>query len=154
MGRLITWETDVVPRYNTIADIGSGTSVDDAFVVYAENAIEQRLSGCFTLPFSSNNVTVKDLMIDETFRRTQVYKDSEKAKEISDDLDMKIERLCSGEDVMLTTSGDIIEGGSAFGGGAIASTTENYTPTFSMLDETLAVVDPDQIDDEIDKRYP
>jgi len=163
MGRYIGWVADVVPRYPRVIDIGStgvssvdvtvdppAVNVSSAFVHYAEAHIEQVLGSGFTIPFSSNNVTAKDLMIDETFYRTQVFKDDEKSATMREQIDARIKALLSGDAAMITTSGDQLYQSGAMG--TIFSTTEDYHPVFGMGDVREFIVDSSQIEAESDAR--
>ena len=53
---------DVVNRYPRATKKG-GKEEMVAFINVAENEIEGMFAGRYTLPFSSNNVTVKDLVV-------------------------------------------------------------------------------------------
>lgn len=163
MGRYIGWVDDVVARYPRVYDVGSTsiTSIDlslepplvnpeSAYIYYAESHIEQELAAGFTVPFSSNNVTARDLMIDHAFYLTQVYRDDDAAREVLNRINSKIERLLDGSAAMMTTSGEAIYQSGA--SGAIYSTTEDYHPVFGMGDWRGFVVDSSQIEDEADAR--
>lgn len=163
MGRYIDWVEDVVARYPRVYDVGSVsiTSIDltleppmvnpeSAFVFYSENYIEQELAAGFTVPFSSNNVTAQDLMIDYAFYLTQVYRDDATADTVLERINSRIKRLLDGDIAMVTTSGDTIFQSGA--GGVIASTTEGYHPVFGMGDFREFVVDSAQLEDESDAR--
>ena len=62
MGRYASYE-EVVARYKTLEHEGEFL-VDSSHLLFAENEIDSRLGQHFTLPFSNNNLTVKDLAID------------------------------------------------------------------------------------------
>lgn len=163
MGRYIDWVDDVVARYPRVHDVGSTSisSIDltleppmvnpsSAFVHYSEAYIEQELAPGFTVPFSSNNVTAKDLMIDHAFYLTQVFRDDNKADIVLDRINARIKRLLDGDLPMMTTSAEAIYQSGA--DGAIYSTTEDYHPIFGMGDFREFVVDSAQIEAEADDR--
>ena len=163
MGRYVSWELDVIQRFNGLSDIGSSgvnssdisgdatlINTDSAYVHYAELEIENRLSGGFTTPFSSNNLTVKDLAIDETYRRVVVFKDKGPAKSIGDSIDVRIRALLDGTANMITSSAEAV---SAVGvHGNAKSTTEDYHPVFGLGDVELFDVSSAQLQDEVDAR--
>ena len=69
MGRYCT-SSDCIARYNRLSKIDSAqTEIDSHFISFAENELDGLLSPKFTVPFSSNNVTAKDLAIDLTYLR-------------------------------------------------------------------------------------
>lgn len=129
MGRYISW-ADVAGRY---PELGANprkdaTQVDSNFVMYAEAQIDGRLASGFTVPFSSNNLTAKDLAIDLTYAMTFRFKDQKKAKEIQDSVDTRIKELLDGKASMVTTSVDLITST----GQSVYSTTQDYHPVFGM----------------------
>lgn len=147
-GRYINW-SDVVGRWNRAADVADATQADSYYIAPSESYVEGRLGAAYTAPFSSNNLTAKDLMIDETYWRMIRLTDSAKAKELRDYLDTRYSRLISGDEAMITTSGDMLIPG---GRDVIWSSTEEYVPVFGVLDVEDQTIDPDQIEDEINER--
>jgi len=142
MGRYIDWN-DVAGRYPRISERGGANEVGSAYIDYAEVEIEGRLTK-FTKPFSSNNLTVKDLAIDLTYAKMMTTRDSEKATEMRDILDARMTRLNSGEEDMMTSSGDILANDVS----NVWCETEDYTPVFGMGDVTDFQVDSARLFDE------
>ena len=141
---LITWK-DVNDRYPETAKIADATQADSAHVAYAVAEIEGRLSPRFTVPFSLNNLTARDLAIDATAARLYRYRDTEKAESIENHLAERIAALLTGAADMITADGTVIDAGIA---DLIYSTTENYHPVFGMSPPELSVVNSAQIIDE------
>lgn len=135
MGRYIKWD-DVSGRYPEMAKIDA-TDAASSHIPYAENEVDARLSGSYTVPFSSNNITAKDLAIDHVMMRYWMLRNKEKYDLIHDMLDERIKRLSSGAEAMITTSGDTV----GFIGDMVYSTTMNYKPTFTMADDLITHVD-------------
>lgn len=148
MGRYIT-ESEVIARSARTADVGSVTNIDSAYIVYAEAFIESELSGYFTTPFSDNNLTAKDLAIDESFRRIIQYRDTEKADSLAESIASRIEALRGGVKGMALIDGTII---ASQGLDTVWSSTEEYHPTFTMDKPEHWVVSSEQINDLRDER--
>lgn len=135
MPPLIDW-SDVNRRYPETLKIADATQADSSWVMYATAELHARLARGFTVPFSSNNLTAKDLAIDLTFAKVYRYKDNEKAAAVTSYVAGQIEMLLAGTMQMLTTSGD----GIATVGGPVFSTTQDYHPTFGVGPTEYAVV--------------
>lgn len=146
MGRLIDY-SDVVGRYEELSKAAGSTDMDAAFIQPAEVQIEGRLSSKFTSPFSSNNLTAKDLCIDEVYYKMMLTRQPKKAAEMRKAIDGRIERLLMGES-MVTNSGDIIAGEASVG----FITTSGYHPTFGMGDTLDFYVSSAQVSEEEDAR--
>lgn len=143
---IVTYD-EIESRFSRVGDYGE-TVVTSHFLLYAENQVNGLLAGHFTVPFSSNNLTAKDLVIELTYMRCADLKVSELEKR-QDMFAQRIEALRNGDEVMLTSSGDTMVAGGTL---IPTSTTQNYTPVFGLSDIELSEVDPDQIEDEEDDR--
>ena len=147
MGRYASWE-DVVNRYPLLnRRKGGADEVNSSFVVFAENELDGRLGGCFTVPFSSNNLTAKDLTIELTALKSNLWKEKDRERRVKD-LDARIERLKNGEELMAVTSGPPLSADQS----GVFSTTKNYHSTFGLVDVLDQGTDVDQLEDEIDER--
>lgn len=118
---LIDW-SDVNGRYPETLKLADATQANSSWVPYAISELNAKLSSRFTVPFSENNMTAKDLAIDMAFARVYRYKDSEKAKAVTEYVNEQISDLLSGKMSMMTSSGESVSGT----GGLFYSTTENY----------------------------
>lgn len=147
MGRYINWD-DLVGRYERIAGFEGAEEASSYYITYAEAMVDQKLGSCFTVPFSSNNMTAKNLAIEEAFLIAGNLKFEEATKK-RDWLTEQYEALCAGKEVMVTDSGDILTRSDI--GGAWSS-TEDYHPVFGMGATVDFIVDQDQLDDEEDER--
>jgi|GEM_PF-1665253 len=143
MGRYIQWD-DVVSRYKKFGDIVDDTDAEANYISYAENYVDAGLGKAFTLPFSSNNATVRDLCIDTAFAKTQMFKDEKKAAAIMTHVNSYIGALASGSMVMVVGSGTTV----AMTGEPVYSSTQGYTPIFGKGDTLDFVVDSSQLYDE------
>ena len=143
MGLYIDWN-DIVSRYPSIAGVGGAEEVSSAHIIYAENELNGRLSPKYTVPFSSNNMTAKDLSIEISYVRIGNI-NTDQRSELIESIDKRIERLLSGDEDMMDDTGEIVQ---ISVGGTIWSSTMNYTPTFGSGDIEDFVVDPDLISDE------
>lgn len=150
MGRYCTVD-DVAARFRTISDvIGYPQAVDSHFILYAENELDTRLAPFFTVPFSSNNLTAKDISIDLTYAKSIQYEDPKKNKSINDLIDKKIDSLIGGGSSMLTTSGEVIlPTNSNYDS---YSSTESYHSAFGMGDFEDFSVSSAQLSAEWDER--
>jgi hypothetical protein len=147
MGRYIQWD-DIIQRYPNVAAKGGSNQVGSAYLDYAETELEGRLAGAYTIPFSSNNLTIKDLSIDMVYAKSIMYTDTKKAKVILDYLDKRIGELIDGTATMITTSGDAM----FTAGDAPWSTTKDYHNTFGVIPIEDQNIDTDRIEDEYDER--
>lgn len=143
---IVTYD-ELESRFSRVSDYGQ-TVVTSHYLLYAENHVNGLLAGHFTVPFSSNNLTAKDLIIELTYLRCGDLKISELEKREKMFMN-RIEALRNGDEVMMTSSGDMMIAGGTL---VPTSNTEDYTPVFGMSDAELSEVDPDQIEDEEDGR--
>jgi len=148
MPRYITF-ADVAARYPEIAKGKDATQVDGTYILYAEAEVDARLAPSFTVPFSSNNLTVKDLAIDITFLKIYMWKDPKKAAAINSYVCGRIDDLIAGNALMITTSQGTID--SSMGGSAF-STTMDYHPVHGMSDAIALTVSSQEIIDEENAR--
>lgn len=147
MGRYIDWD-DVVARYPSISTVGGALEVNTSYIQYAEAMVDGRLSSKFTIPFSDNNLTVKDLCIEMVYKRAGNLSTKESDK-IGAWLEARFKGLLEGDENMITSSGDIIQKST---GGLVWSSTENYHPTFGVGNTLSFEVDSSQIEAEEDAR--
>lgn len=146
MGKYINWD-DIVGRYPGINKVGGATEIGSAFIGYVENQVEGMLSTKYSVPFSDNNVTVKDLCVDLVYIKAAnlaVKQRDQLRKEFME----RISRLIEGSESLITSSGDVI----GHVGGTVWSNTKDYHPTFGMSPEEYLSVDSNLISDEEDDR--
>lgn len=147
MGHIINYN-DVVGRYEELSKAGGSTDLDKGYVIPAEAYIESRLGIKYTTPFSSNNLTAKDLAIDETYRRIMLTRQPKKAETIGQFVKQRIDELLNGQLDMQVESGSAVAATET----TIWSSTKDYHPVFGMGDTLDFVVDSSQITDETDAR--
>lgn len=148
MGRYVTWN-DVTARYPSLATKAAASEADSAWVVPAEYELDARLGSHYTVPFSSNNYTARDLSMDIVWLRINlgvVDLDSWRARQQA--VDKRIDDLLNGYAVMMTTSGTEVQ--ASVSKNDAYSTTENYHPTFGLGDQLDFHVSSARIADEED----
>lgn len=113
----------------------------------AQAQIEGLLSSEYTVPFSSNNLTAKDLIATLTYSRLAPMSE-ETRRDIRTELYERIGRLKSGEELMITTSGSLIPSTS----GVAWSDGQSYHKLFTEDDPLMWIPDSSQIIDLRDER--
>lgn len=147
MGRYATAD-EVIARFPTADNIGV-TSIESHYLCFAENEVDSLLGQKFTLPFSNDNLTVKDLSIEFCILRLNMQSrpsDIERRKEI---LMKRIQSLIEGKSAMVLADGSTLVQSV---GGTVYSTTSGYTPIFGFGDTEDFEADHDLVDDEQDER--
>ena len=140
------------PRVGSLATVNSSSI--SFYIDQAENEINGYLANNYTLPFSSSPPMITTLSTEyslvkilERFFTQEVGSTNawveERKKYIVDTLN----KINDGTLGLVTSSGELIVYNS---GDTIFSNTMNYTPTFTMLDETLQQIDSDRLEDEYD----
>lgn len=143
---IVNWE-DVSGKYPSIARDYTAETVNSHYIPYAEAELNGLLSGAYTVPFSSNNLTARELVTDLTYCRVignKAGEQNEYCKAVYD----RIMRIKNGSEAMLTSSGDVMN----IDGTIVWSTTKDYHPVFGVSDETLQVVDSNWISNEESER--
>lgn len=139
---------DVIARYPEQTVLKDATQVNCNYIPFAVAEIESRLAPRFTVPFSSNNITAKDLMIDATYLAIYRFKDPKKVEMVGKHLDDRIAKLLAGKADMIVSSGSPI----VSVGGTVFGTTEDYNPVFTMMPIEDAAVDSSYVQAEWDAR--
>lgn len=128
----------------------SQAQLENHYLPAAARYVDGRLSPAFTVPFSSNNLTARDLNIHAAYYlfvrgRTTKQTDSDEVKALLDDWITSL--VSSGGAMALSDDTTLVPSA----GTTVAwSNVMNYSPTFNMLDATEQRVDPDRQDDEAD----
>ena len=129
-GRYANWSshvTDRYPRVATTAESRTAAILEASYLLPAEFELDARLSPAFSVPFSSNNMTVQDLVIDMTVLRYGYFKE-EAFTRMKESIDERFKMLLDGTMVMVT-SGATIAGQAA---SQAFSTVNCYPPTFGL----------------------
>lgn len=144
----ITW-SDSTLRYPELAKLPDVSSASQAMMIaLAEGAVNSRLAGTYTVPFSSNNLTAQDLSMDMLFVQTQTTRQPEKAKLLMESLNDRFDALISGSSSMVASDGTMIDG-TIVTGDPVWSTTQDYHPTFGVgAFPSFAVSSQQQIDED------
>ena len=145
MGRYIEWD-DVIHRYPALNTLGGSDELDPAYITYAEAEVDARLTKSFTTPFSNNNLTIRDLVIDDVYYRAGRFKFEDAISVHSAYLE-SIGSLIEGKLAMITNSGDLVSASQAMG---IYSSTQSYHTSFGMRPVEEQHIDADNISDERD----
>ena len=139
-------------QFTTVYSISglSQAQLNDHYLPSGARYLDSRLSRAFTVPFSSNNLTARDMNIYSAmllFLQGRTSKQDD-AKELRGMLDQWIRDLAIGNGVMSLSDDTILTAsGTQF---QAWSTSETYHPVFNMLDPAEQIVDVDRIDDELD----
>lgn len=142
----VTWK-DVVDRYPAIATKGSSKSVESSYLYFAENQVNGMFAENFTVPFSSNNITAKDLAIDVTYLRIGIpnVTDTEKLMKM---LDHRVKMLNNGTYKMMLDDGTSL----VTLGDVVYSSDADFHKTFGHGDVEDFFPDSSQIYDEDQER--
>lgn len=147
MPPLIDW-SDVNRRYPETLKLADATTADSSWVPFAIAELHGRLASGFTVPFSVNNMTAKDLAIDLVYAKVTRFKDHEKAAAVTSYVAGQIEGLLNGSLSMITSSGDTMNSV----GGTVYSTTDTYHPVHGVGPVEYSVVSSAQIEAEQNDR--
>lgn len=130
----------------------SQTAIESYWLQYGALRVNEVFGCKYTLPFSSNNYTAKDLSIHYAalgiLERTLNQEDT---GELKSSIMERITNVTCGGCFMISTSGEIIDG-KENALSYVNATNQNYNPTFSMLPAEDQVVDPDYIEDTVQDR--
>jgi hypothetical protein len=112
------------------------------FLPHAANRLEAMLAGYFSVPFSANNLTAKDLCIDFAYlmilQRSKSPKDGEGLAQLVSD---RVAALRAGREAMVTTSGEALYRVD----GQVWSTTQPFKPVFDLREAPEQRIDPDRL---------
>lgn len=149
MGRYIDWEF-LANMYPVVNRAQSAPEVNSFYIIYAEAEVDARLSNAFTVPFSSNNLTAKELACMGAYLRMGLLRDDQIGA-FREEYQARFERILSGDEgmVSITDSGTAVTelvGDTVRS--AFASTTEDYHPVFGMGDVVDFEVDSSRLDAE------
>ena len=140
------------PRVGSLATVNSSSI--SFYIDQAENEINGYLANNYTLPFSASPPLVTTLSTEyslvkilERFFTQEVGSKNEWVEERKKYIVDTLSKINDGTIGLVTNSGELIVYNS---GDTIFSNTMNYTPTFTMLDETLQQIDSDRLEDEYD----
>lgn len=137
----ITWN-QVLARYPELDKLPNINATQGEVTAMGEAYIHGRLGAKYSVPFSSNNMTARDLMVDAVYVQQNMTRKPEVAKALLEFLDARIESLLSGEASMTTDTGTVAV---QMVGDAIWSSTMDYHPTFGMGSILDSVIDSSQI---------
>jgi len=140
------------PRVGSLATVNSSSI--SFYIDQAENEINGYLANNYTLPFSASPPLVTTLSTEyslvkilERFFTQEVGSTNAWVEERKKYIVDTLSKINDGTIGLVTNSGELIVYNS---GDTIFSNTMNYTPTFTMLDETLQQIDSDRLEDEYD----
>lgn len=134
---------DIVNKYPHAGRGLGADEVSSVHLLYASAELDGLLGGRYTTPFSSNNITAKELTVDLAFLKLKVLKDKD-AEALRKEVDARIARLMKGEEVMVLVDGTLIPGDLS----TAWSSTMTYNPTFGLGDIEDFVGDSSQLVDE------
>jgi hypothetical protein len=120
-----------------------------AIIANAEAYVQGRLAQSFTVPFSSNNFTAKNLVIDAVYVQNVLSRQALKGKTVATFLDEYIASLLNGAMQMVDVNGTVC---ATAGGDPVWSNQMNYHPTFGLGDLTVTAVDSQELIDQNNRR--
>lgn len=144
MGRYINWN-DVLARYDQASDIGDAAHVSSVYIAYAESLVDASLADVYTVPFSDNNIMIKDVCVDLAFARSQ-RGDLEESSRVHSMAMTMLAGLKDGTLTMVDVNGNVIE--QTVRAGAAYSTTQSYAPTFGYSDPIDWELSRNRLEDE------
>lgn len=128
----------------------SQAEISSAWLPQGALRLHEALAGYFTTPFSDNNYTAKDLNIKyaylEILARNRVQNNDIR---VIEDIDKRIEDIRQRNSPMILNDGRPLF--AATTKVDAYSTTQDYNPTFTVLDPRAQRVDPELKRDEYDK---
>jgi hypothetical protein len=128
MGRYIEWD-DVINRYPELNTLGGADELSSSYIVYSEAFVDGALANYYTIPFSNNNMMVRDLSIDYVYWRAARFKFDDAAMVKSSFFEM-LELIKEGNLIMITDSGEVVPQAKKNIG--IHSSTQSYHSAFGM----------------------
>lgn len=146
MGRYIEW-SDVIDRYPELNTLGGADQLSSAYIVYSEAFVDGILGNNYTVPFSNNNMIIKDLTIDYVYWRAARFKFDDATAVKSSFFDT-IELVKKGHIQMIDASGVVIDHPRKQVG--IFSSTQSYHSSFGMQDQLDMHIDEQNIIDDRD----
>lgn len=147
MGTVVQW-VDVVAKYRDAGSSGDADTYNSAYILPAESYVKGILLKRYSDPLTNAGYVIKDIIIDEAYRRSIITKNSKKANEIQKSIKSQLKEIMIGSITLINSNGNEVYQDRSL----IWSSTEDYTPTFGMGDIVDMEVDPDQTDDEEDER--
>jgi len=144
MGRYINWD-DVVDRYPELNTLGGADELSSSYIVYSEAFVDGALANNYTIPFSNNNMIIRDLSIDYCYWRAARFK-FEDATSVKSAFFETIKMIKDGNVVMIDDAGTVIEQTKKQIG--IYSSTQSYHSSFGMHPPEEYHISEDNIDDD------
>jgi hypothetical protein len=136
--------SDFAARYATRL---SEAEVNSHYLPFASARLDGRLAPYFTVPFSLNNQTARDLTLDLAYLLVlQRSRDEADLAVMQRSLETRLAALANGEQAMVTTSGETILAQGARP--VVWSTTARYRTVFDLRDAPLQEVDPQRLEEE------
>ena len=141
MGRYVDWD-DVINRYPELDSLAGADELSSVYIVYSEAFTDGMLAGTYTVPFSNNNMIVRDLSIDMVYWRAARFK-FEDATAVKSSYFETIGLLKNGTLTMIDDTGTIIPSLKKPIG--LFSTTQSYHSAVGIDDSINWQVDSDQM---------
>lgn len=146
MGRYVDWD-DVIDRYPELNTLGGSDQLSSAYIVYSEAFVDGVLANNYTIPFSNNNMIIRDLTIDYCYWRAARFK-FEDATSVKSAFFDTVKMIKAGQVQMIDESGSIIpQVKQAIG---LFSNTMSYHSSFGVNDPIEWHIDENNITDDRD----
>jgi len=143
MPRYIDWAI-LVARFPEADKLGDASLIDTYLIPVAETEIDRRLAGVFSVPFSNNNATVRDLVTVQCMANAHLGKNDDKHRAYTAYVDARIKEILAGG-ALITDSGAAYY---ADAGEPVYSPTMRYPPIFNSLNPIDWAVNSQQQYDE------
>jgi len=139
--------SDLLKRYPLASTWGQADELE-AEITYAEAAVEGMLAPAFTVPFAEAYTQVKDLCIDEVWRRLALTRHPDAATALEASIASRVKALLAGQAGLIGSAGDVTYGSKPEL--RVWSNTMGYKPTFDTRPAEDQHYDPTRQDDEED----
>lgn len=136
--------SDFATRYGTRLGEAEVTS---HYLPFAAARLEAALAPCFSVPFSANNVTARDLTIDLAYLMVlERGRDAGDGEALRTRLQARLTGLAAGTEAMMTASGEALHARTARG--EVWGSRARYRPVFDLREPWLQTVEPGATDEE------
>ena len=144
MGRYIEWD-DVIDRYPELNTLGGADQLSSSYIVYSEAFVDGVLANNYTIPFSNNNMIIRDLSIDYCYWRAARFKFDD-AVQVKSAFFETVKMIKNGNIQMIDDSGTFIDQTKKKVG--IYSSTQSYHSAFGMNPDIEWHISENQIEDD------
>jgi hypothetical protein len=147
---------DLIMRYPILTKWGiNETDVTNHLIFYSEQEVNSRLASHYPVPFTTAPNIIKDVTMDMAYCKATFWKNPDGFEKAWEACMARIEGLKNGDELIITTSGTILQPDESSNiGNQIWTTTDNFHPVFSSLDaeSPYSIVSSEQRVSDINER--